>query len=160
MSRSHLLIAMAAAVRKRYTIKQILQTNQSWWNFYNKHFDKIRPAITYCIIKLLSCKNIVRGYHEYTCSNPSCTHTKKIAHTCKSKACSSCGKKATELWLNKQNAILPNTTWQHITFTMPSELWDFFWLNRHLLNLIGKIAADCIKTIADKKKVMVASTLN
>jgi hypothetical protein len=30
--------------------------------------------------------------------------------------------------------ILPNTEWQHITFTMPSEFWDLFWLNRGLLN--------------------------
>jgi hypothetical protein len=37
---------------------------------------------------------------------------------------------------------------------LPSELWDFFWLNRHLLNLIAKIAADCIKNIADKKAVI------
>lgn len=37
---------------------------------------------------------------------------------------------------------------------MPSELWDFFWYNRSLLNHISKIAADCIKTIANKKKVI------
>jgi len=36
---------------------------------------------------------------------------------------------------------------------MPSELWDFFWFNRQRLNSIGKIAADCVKTIADKKNV-------
>lgn len=53
--------------------------------------------------------------------------------------------KATELWIHQQNRILPATTWQHITFTMPSELWDFFWYHLALLNQIGKIAADCIK---------------
>lgn len=37
---------------------------------------------------------------------------------------------------------------------MPSELWDFFWCNRPLLNLIGKIAADCIKTLAHKKGII------
>ena len=37
---------------------------------------------------------------------------------------------------------------------MPSELWDFFWCNRELLNQIGKIAANCILAIAKKKKVM------
>jgi len=36
---------------------------------------------------------------------------------------------------------------------MPCELWDFFWYSRQLLNHIGKIAADCITTIADKKKI-------
>ncbi len=49
--------------------------------------------------------------------------------------------------------MLPNTSWQHITFTLPSELWDFFWYNRWLLNKIGLIAANSVKTIAKKKNV-------
>ncbi len=138
----------------KFTIKQILLSNQNWWNFYNKHQHKIRFAVTYCIVKLLSCKNIIRGYRYYVCSNQDCSHTKIVAHTCKCKACSSCGKKASELWIAKQNNILPNTSWQHITFTMPSELWDFFWLNRKLFNKISKLAADCINTLASKKNIL------
>lgn len=138
---------------KKITIKQILTTDQSWWRFYEKYHDKIRTAILVCIIKLLSCRNIIRGYNQYCCSNPTCSHVKRVNHTCKCKACSSCGKKATELWINKQNSILPQTSWQHITFTLPCELWDFFWHNRHLLNAIGAIAADCVKTIAKQKGV-------
>lgn len=138
----------------KYSIKQILTSNQNWWNFYNKHHNNIRPSIISCIVKLLSCKNIIRGYHHYICSNTNCHHIKYVHHTCKCKACSSCGKKATELWIAKQNTLLPNTSWQHITFTMPSELWDLFWCNRKLLNHIGKIAANCILIIAKKKKVI------
>src|SRR3990167_583198 len=138
----------------KYSIKQILTSNQAWWRFYNNHKHKLRHGILVAITKLLSCKNIVRGYHEYSCSNPDCHHIKRVPHTCKSKACSSCGKKATDLWIQKQNQILPRTSWQHITFTMPSELWDFFWCNRQLLNQIGLIAANCIQTIAKKKKVI------
>lgn len=141
-------------MKKKYTIKQILLSNQNWWHFYEKHKNKLRADIVICIIKLLSCKHKVRGYQEYHCSNPECSHIKYVPHTCKSKACSSCGKKATELWIQKQHQILPNTSWQHITFTMPSELWDFFWCNRQLLNLIGKIAADCIKSLTEKKKII------
>jgi len=37
---------------------------------------------------------------------------------------------------------------------MPSELWDFFWCNRKLLNKIAKLAADCLKAIAHKKKII------
>jgi hypothetical protein len=140
-------------MKAKITLKQILLSNQNWWIFYHQHRDKLRLAIVIAIVKLLSCKNIIRGYQQYVCSNPSCSHTKRIPHTCKCKACSSCGKKATELWIEKQNQLLPNTAWQHITFTLPSELWGFFWYNRNLLNLIGKMAADCIKTIARKKKI-------
>jgi len=143
------------SVYKKYTIKQILLTNQNWWRFYEKHKARIRPSITACIIKLLSCKHTIRGYQDFVCSNPNCSHIKKIPFTCKCRACSSCGKKATEIWIQKQNQILPNTSWQHITFTMPHELWDFFWYNRQLLNLIGGIAANCIMTISKKKKLIV-----
>jgi hypothetical protein len=139
---------------RKYTIKQILLSNQNWWQFYGKHKDNLRLAILISIVKLLSCKHIIRGYQTYQCSNPNCPHIKYVHHTCKSKACSSCGKKATELWIKKQLQLLPNTSWQHITFTMPSELWDFFWTNRELLNLIPKIAADCIKELAGKKKIL------
>lgn len=36
---------------------------------------------------------------------------------------------------------------------MPSELWDFFWWNRSLLNRIGMLAARSVQTIADSKEV-------
>lgn len=136
-----------------FTMKQILLSNQHWWRFYEKYGQNLRSAIITCIIKLLSCKTKIRGYHEYHCANPNCSHVKYVFHTCKCKLCSSCGKKATDLWITKQQDILPKTSWQHITFTMPSELWDFFWYNRYLLNLIPALAAHCIKTMANKKKV-------
>ncbi len=139
----------------KYTIKQILTTNGNWWKFYEKHKDNLRPAIVTNIIKLLSCKNKIRGYHEYRCSNPKCSHLKFIPHTCKCKACSSCGSKATKVWIFKQNNILPKTSWQHITFTIPSIFWDCFWKNRFILNKIGKIAATIIQNIAKKRGVTV-----
>jgi hypothetical protein len=140
-------------MKKKYSIKQILLSNHNWWKFYNKNKDRLRIAILVGVTKLLSCKNIIRGHHEYACSNPACKHIKRIPHTCKSKACSSCGKKASELWIQRQNQIIPATSWQHITFTVPSQLWDLFWYNRFLLNQIGKIAADAVKGIAAKKGV-------
>ena len=138
----------------KITIKQILLSNNNWWQFYNNHKETLRPAIVTGIVKLLSCKHKIRGYLEYHCSNPGCSHVKYVAYTCKCKACSSCGKKATELWIQKQNQILPDTDWQHITLTMPRELWDFFWYNRYLLNQITKIAADCLQKMAKKKRII------
>ena len=37
---------------------------------------------------------------------------------------------------------------------MPRELWDFFWYNRPLLNLIAAMAASSVQTISRKKKVL------
>ncbi len=151
------MLSYGSIMKQKYSLKQILLSNQNWWRFYGKYKHNLRPAIIVNIVKLLSCRHTIRGYHEYHCSNPACSHIKYVWHTCKCRACSSCGKKATELWIQKQYQILPNTSWQHITFTMPSELWDFFWCNRQLLNYIGKIAADCIQTIARNKKIIPGS---
>ena len=46
---------------------------------------------------------------------------------------------------------LPDTKWQHITFTMPDKFWELFWYNRHLMNIAPAKAADIIKKLARKK---------
>lgn len=46
---------------------------------------------------------------------------------------------------------MPNTTYQHITFTLPDKFWDFFWLNRHLMNILPKLAANIILREARKR---------
>jgi hypothetical protein len=141
------------SLKKKLSIKQLLLSNKNWWHFYEKNKQRLRKSITVSITKLLSCKHKVRGYYQYECFNPNCLHQKHVIFTCKSKACSSCGKKLTAQWLKKQYQILPNIPYQHITLTMPSELWDFFWCNRSLLNEIAKKAAKCIQKIAAKKNV-------
>jgi hypothetical protein len=145
---------MLHQARKKITIKQVLLSNNNWWNFFNKHADKLRPAIVTCITKLLSCRDKIRGYLEYRCSNPNCPHVKYFPFTCKCKACSSCGKKITEQWIAQQNHILPNTSWQHITLTMPCELWAFFWHNRWLLNVVPSLAAKCLLNFAKKRGII------
>lgn len=138
------------------TIKQLLTSNQNWWEYHQQHKETLRPVEIEAVTKLLSCKNIIRGYHEYHCSSPNCSHIKYVYHTCKSRLCSSCGKKLTAAWLNKQRQTLPNTPWQHITFTMPDYLWPFFLLDRTLLNEIGILAANIIKSIGKKKHALPA----
>lgn len=75
----------------------------------------------------------------------------KVPHSCKSRFCPSCGKKATDDWIKNAYNFLPNTIWQHITFTMPSKLWDLFWANRYLMNKIPLITANIIKDLAETK---------
>jgi hypothetical protein len=135
---------------QKLTLKNILQRDNNWWRFHKLYETRIRPAIVSSVVNLLSCGNTVRGFAEYVCENPSCSHFKRICFSCKNRLCSSCGKKATALWMQKQVRHFPETTYQHVTFTMPCEFWDLFWHNRFLLNLICALAADCVKTVAKK----------
>lgn len=103
------------------------------------------------VAKTLSCRTSKLGKKKYCCSNATCTHTKTIFNTCKSKLCPSCGQKATEIWIVKQNAILPDCPFRHLTFTMPDLFWGIFKLNRWLLNGLFTIAAGTLLTHGKNK---------
>lgn len=134
-----------------HSLKNILKNH--WPDFFLKYGHNIRNDIIINVTKMLSCRSDLLGHHTYIC--PNCGKILKVPHTCKSRFCSSCGKKATDQWIRKNMAALPNTTWQHITFTMPSAFWDLFWLNRNLFNKISAIAANIIKNTAKKKNTLV-----
>ncbi len=135
-------------------IKQLFRYRQVWWRFYQKHHHTLRPAIIENVIAMLSCGLTIRGYALFACSNDVCTHTKKVAFSCKSRFCPTCGKKATDQWIQTQQAVLPQTSWQHITFTMPSQLWQLFKLNRALLGQLSPLAAKTVQKVARQKKCL------
>jgi len=127
-------------------IKTILLDNDHWFSFFNSHRHLLRDSIIENVVKLLSCKTPLLGHHLYVC--PKCGTEKKIPHSCKSRFCTSCGKTATDIWVNKALKILPNVHYQHITFTMPGDYWNLFRSNRDMLKLIPKIAASIVLDIS------------
>lgn len=62
---------------------------------------------------MLACGTCAMGVRRYCCASPDCTHSRFFCQSCKSKACSSCGLKATEQWIAEQQLILPDCDWQH-----------------------------------------------
>lgn len=103
----------------------------------------------------MSCGQSIKGVKILCCSNPKCLHTKRITQSCNSRFCPTCGKRATDQWIENQKTILPHTDYQHITFTIPSQLWHVFFQCRDLLNQFVKAAADAILRMAKKKKITV-----
>ncbi len=140
-------------IRLPSKLKQLLLTSQLWWNYYQKHTASLRDVVLDNINRILACGRLFMGYATWLCSNEQCSHSKKICMGCKSRFCNTCGKKLTDQWIEKQRALLPDTEWQHITFTMPGELWAFFLLNRELLKPLSAIAAKAIQTVARKKSI-------
>ena len=103
---------------------------------------------------MLSCGLLIRGYALFSCSQPGCTHSKKVPFSCKSRFCPTCGKKATDQWIATQQSVLPQTAWQHITFTMPSELWVLFKDDYRLLGQLSALAAGTVQQVARDKGVL------
>jgi len=117
------------------SLKKLLTTNKNWYRYEQHHLETNKPlreAVLRSVSQILSCKHYLRGHAQYHCLNTTCTHEKRVPFTCKNRMCNSCGKLASDKWVAKQLETLPRTEWQHITMTMPSELWPFFALNRQL----------------------------
>jgi len=131
-----------------YKIRDIFLHNHNWWRFFLRFESLIRNDIISNVVKIMACGTPFMGYHLYQC--PECPCIKVCFYTCKSRFCSSCGKKATDHWIDKHLRILPQTTYQHITFTFPKELQTLFWLNRHLINKMMPIPAQIITAYAKK----------
>lgn len=129
-------------------LRDIFLSNGNWWKLFIKHRDLIRTSIIINVLKLIVCRTSFLGYHVFFC--PKCRRSIKAPHSCKSRFCPTCGKKLTDDWIKNRFNSLPNTTYQHITFTMPSDFWCFFWLNRYLFNKIPAIAANIIKELSRK----------
>lgn len=133
-------------------LRDIFLHNGNWWKLFIKYWHLIRISIIINVLKMLVCRTVFLGYAVYTC--PNCGRSIKVPHTCKSRFCSSCGKKATDNWIKTSFNTLPNVIWQHITFTMPDQLWDLFWFNRHLINKIPSLAAGIIIALTRKKGII------
>ncbi|EFD5386609.1 IS91 family transposase, partial [Shigella flexneri] len=72
-------------------------------------------------------------------------------NSCGSRACPSCGKKATDLWIATQLNRLPDCDWVHLVFTLPDTLWPVFESNRWLLNDVCRLAVENLLYAARKR---------
>jgi len=73
------------------------------------------------------------------------TEEKLVYHTCKSRACPSCGHRATGLWQREQWTALPDMPYAGVILTMPDVLWPIFQQNRHLLYDLPALGAAAIQ---------------
>lgn len=138
----------------KITIKHILQHNNNWECFYAKHKNRIRESVVENINKLFLCRTQELGFHKYQC--PHCGETVTVAHSCKSRICSSCGKLATDRWISSSLSQFPNVSYQHLVFTVPEEMRNLVLLNRKLLlNALFKLAASTVSswTIPNKSYI-------
>ncbi len=123
-------------MKERSLIKQILESTRDTWDQ-----PGTRPAVRKTFAAVLDCGTPALGWEVFA----SDTEEKRCYHRCKSRFCASCGYRATLLWLEEQEASLPDVPYSGIVFTMPSELWPIFKRNRHLLHDLPVLAATVIQ---------------
>ena len=123
-------------MRPRRSLTEILTNGRAYWDR-----AETRPVVRREFDKVLKCGTDALGAEVYE----SDTESKIVHHTCKSRACPSCGHSATLQWQREQWASLPDIPYKGIVLTMPRELWPIFQRNRHLLHDLPVIGADVIQ---------------
>jgi len=113
-------------------IKQVLIATRGAWDR-----PEMRPAVRENFRKVLKCRTPELGSEVYASE----TGQKLVHHTCKSRACPSCGHRNTTLWQREQWASLPDILYSGVVFTMHNVLWPIFRENRHLLNDLSALGA-------------------
>ena len=117
-------------------LKQILVRTRDQW-------DRIetRPAVRANFERVINCRTRALGAEIYASE----TEQKLVYHTCKSRACPSCGHRATQQWQREQLAALPDAQYTGVVLTMPDVLWPIFQRNRHLLHDLPTLGASVIQ---------------
>lgn len=124
----------------RGIIKQIFKEN--WDKFIES--NPVRPVVKKEVEKMLSCRELNKGYTEYHC--PECGERKFVAFTCKSRLCTSCGKIATEEWIEELAKEMIEVPHRHMVFTIPETMRNFILRDRKLLKIISDSAAEAIQS--------------
>lgn len=122
-------------MRDRHPLKRILRENRNLWDV-----EATRPAVRSAFKKALECGTAALGAEVYS----SGMEERVVFHTCKGRACSSCGARATSRWQRERWAALPDVPYKGITFTMPDVLWPLF-RNRQLARLLPVLAAKTVE---------------
>ena len=117
-------------------LKRILTLARPNWDR-----PETRPAVREAFRKVLDCGTAALGAEVFS----STYETRVIYHTRKSRACPSCGYRATTLWQREQWRELPDIPYNHVSLTMPDVLWPLFQHNRQLLHDLPVLGAKVIE---------------
>jgi hypothetical protein len=129
-------------MRSKDPLKQILEKTQWYWDH-----SGILPDVRAAFRKVLQCRTAELGAEVFASENGEVS----VYHTCKSRACSSCGHWATLKWQQERRITLPPVLYKGITFTMPKSLWHVFRKNRSLVEALPALAAGAIGALIKAK---------
>lgn len=119
-------------------LKRILEKTRLYWDHAG-----VPPHVRSAFRKVLQCRTPALGAEVFASENGELI----VYHTCKSRACPSCGYWATKKWIPERVAALPPVLYKGITFSMPDVLWRVFSQNRILADALPVLAANAIASL-------------
>lgn len=112
---------------REWTFKAIVEADDNWSNYQDAYKNEVTTDQIKEVEKMLGCGDPQKGFATYLCLD--CGTEKRVAFSCKSRICSSCGKVHADKWSEQLSSRLWNVTHRHMTFTLPSDLWPLLAAN-------------------------------
>jgi hypothetical protein len=127
----------------RDRLKEIFRVH---WERFKDRYPRYRGALyEEAVAKMLGCGDSENGFATYICSKCG-REEKKVAFSCKSCFCLSCGKVYTDQWARRIEAILfAGVAYRHTVLTIPDELRDYFYRNSELLSALMRVGIECLE---------------
>ena len=108
--------------------------------------QQVRSAVVFHVAAMLACRTPKLGAHLFLCHG--CGQVMVVPHSCKSVACSSCGKARTDAWCNELLSDLLDVPYRHLVFTIPWQLRLLLKDNRDVgLNILFRAAGDALLSL-------------
>jgi hypothetical protein len=141
---------------KTHTLKQIFKDN--FQLFIQKYPHLVTWRSAFNIWKIMNCREPDGlGYATFVCpKHPS--QLRIIPHSCKSRFCSVCAKTQNDKYFTKINDLFPNSSYFHITFTIPSQFRNILFEKKCLLSTIFKASADTLLSFSAENGFIPAIT--
>lgn len=121
-----------------------------WQSFKQKYpcFDKAR--YNEAVEKMLSCGTESNGYTEYRCLECG-LDVRRVAFTCKSSFCLSCGKIYSDSVVSQISKTLhAGVVYRHVVLTVPEQLRQIFFNSRDTNKLYGalmRVSYECLEDV-------------
>jgi len=131
------------------TFKRILELDGNLEKYKEEYEKSITKSQIEEIEKMLECRDPKKGFATYLCLQ--CGEDKKVPFTCKSRICSSCGKKYADKWAEELSGRLWNVGHRHITFTIAEELWSILEENEEWRKELFKAANATLREVMEHK---------
>jgi Transposase zinc-binding domain len=118
-------------------IRQLLQANRTIWDRPGS-----RATVLNNFTRVLACRTLQLGAEVFVTSTG---EQQIVPHTCKSRACSSCGYWQTMKWQREAATQLPDVPCSGMVFSMRSCFWEIFRYNRSWLQGVATLGAGVLQ---------------
>lgn len=136
-----------------------------WESFKQMHPAYDDEHYEESIQKMLGCGDDSNGYTEYICTFCG-SDKRRIAFSCKSGFCLSCGKVyGDKVVLQVSKTLHPGVSYRHIVLTVPEQLRETFYQRRkqrELYSLLLRTAYKCLEDVvntATRKRLIIGATI-